>query len=68
MNWISVKDRLPEPGVNVQVRHLRQGIGAAVSDDWETIGYVTKKGRWALKMEYMNGIYRHSKKPTHWKL
>jgi len=63
MKWISVKDKLPEPGVKVNLSYGLFGIRAAVCDEWISTGWLTKSGFWSIK--HTTNVHILSK-PTHW--
>lgn len=66
MEWISVEERLPKPGVKVKVSYGLFGIRAAVCDSWISTGWILKSGKWSIKWIHDSAMHSLSK-PTHWK-
>jgi hypothetical protein len=63
-NWKSVDKELPEPKKRLKLSFGFFGARAAVCDQWESEGWLTKSGRWSVK--WREGMPKYPK-PTHWK-
>lgn len=53
INWISIKDKLPDAGINVDL----------LGDKWRSSGWLTEKGFWSIA--HCKNVTILSK-PTHW--
>ena len=53
MNWISIKDKLPQAGLNVDL----------CAENWRSTGWLTKSGLWSIAHSKNVTILS---KPTHW--